>query len=692
MKNVIRYISHPFILAIPLALLILALIPPLFNKYNGSIESVFVSGQNQMSKICYIDIDNNGYSEKVLIYRWQNNSTNIKIFNNNDLVIDEYNFDGLFHFNFDLFNGDFDNNKLEELYFFTFEQDSLIYINQLELSDSFKYKKNRKLTAKITLHNKKLDSNAYIAGVVDLNNDGRKEIVFFITSGYSLQPRNVYAWDVKNDTIISSPESYARISWVELEDLDNDGMMEIIISTAATGNTKNPNLPFNDQSAWLMVLDNQLKHKYMPLEFKGYGNNPMFKLIRKNNKKLILVLAQNLLAGKEYSKLLLYDDTLNLLREKRIETGYHITSRDYINNQRNSIFYNDHAKLVLEFDFELNKINNYSIKPFVYLQMVSDINLDGNKECFFWNRGMDKIIITQNKLAYPVEYNIPESVGPNFMNYSLKLNGTSPNQLSIQRGNKNYLLNYTQNPLFYLKYPLYIAIYGVFVLFFYLLQKLQKKRIEEKYSTEREITQLQIRTIKNQADPHFIFNALNSISSIIYKEDKDTAYDVLNDFSALIRSAIVNSDKIRISLAEELDFIENYLKLEKIRFKDKFDFIIDLDEKVNKQVSIPRMVIQTYVENAIKHGIMHADYSCLLKVLINQNQEMLKITVEDNGIGREKSKQFASYGTGKGLEIMNTIYALYHKLYGKKIKHIIQDKKTRKNDAMGTKVEVHIPL
>jgi len=204
---------------------------------------------------------------------------------------------------------------------------------------------------------------------------------------------------------------------------------------------------------------------------------------------------------------------------------------------------------------------------------------------------------------------------------------------------------------------------------FYLVQKTQKKRIEQKYANERELTKLQIQTIKNQSDPHFIFNALNAISSSILKEDK-----------------------IQISLEEEVEFIQNYLKLEKLRFKEKFNYKISINKHIDQKQNVPRMVIQSYIENAIKHGLMHKENNGLLEIAIKNSNKHLEIIIDDNGVGREKSKEFSGFSTGKGLQIMNRVYELYDKLHNVKITQTIEDKVDNDGNALGTRVRVKIPV
>jgi LytS/YehU family sensor histidine kinase len=193
-------------------------------------------------------------------------------------------------------------------------------------------------------------------------------------------------------------------------------------------------------------------------------------------------------------------------------------------------------------------------------------------------------------------------------------------------------------------------------------------------------------------DPHFTFNALNSISSVIYKENKEKAYRYFTKFSKLIRSSLEVSDKISRTLEEEIDFTRNYLDLEKIRFKENFIYKITIDEKVNMQMTVPKMIIQNYTENAVKHGLKHLEKDRRLFIDLFMAGDHLIINVEDNGIGREQAARKKEISTGKGMAIMNTIYDLYYKLYKIRIEQKIEDLYDASGNATGTRIIISIPL
>jgi hypothetical protein len=691
LKNrIINIVSHALFIALLIAIIIILLLPPIFKKYKGHIDKIIFQEKNRNSY--YIDLDYDGYSEEVAIFLWKNNSTIVSINSYNGTVIDDYYFEGIKDNSFDILHGDFNNNKHQEIYFFTVQNGNLLYINQLELFSDSSYVKKRIFVDSLNLVNKKIDSGILKIGLADLDQDGYKEVLFQILSGYSLQPRNVYSWNVQKDTLLKSPESYARNKY-EILDFDNDGNLELIgISGQASGNVhKKINTPYHDHSAWLMILDNKLRFKYPPKEFKKYGSHYRFVTIKKEGKNYLMGIVNNIIKGNQYAYLVLYDDKLKEVKKKDVDL-YH--GRDAIYkikiNGENRYYLTDYPKKeILVIDNNFNILDKYK---FSTSSLYDDIDGDKSDEVIVQDYTKNRIGIYRYDYTNPVYYPIVEDEKNHYFISTIRKNGNAAPQFACQVGNRLYLLNYYKNPYYWIKYPFYLFIYLFFASLFYLVQKTQKKRIEQKYAQERELVKLQIQTIKNQTDPHFIFNALNSISSAIYCEDKDTAYNFLNDFSSLIRAAIVNSDKIQITLKEEITFIENYLRLEKLRFKEKFDYKIDIDKHVDKNLNVPRMVLQSYIENAIKHGIMHADYKALLEIKIKYENNHLEIIIDDNGIGRENAKKYADFSTGKGLQIMNRIYELYDKLHQIKITQIIEDKIDKEGNGVGTRVRIEIPI
>lgn len=207
---------------------------------------------------------------------------------------------------------------------------------------------------------------------------------------------------------------------------------------------------------------------------------------------------------------------------------------------------------------------------------------------------------------------------------------------------------------------------------------------------ERERIELQLKTIKNQIDPHFAFNAMNMIGSLVYKGNPDTVYDYFTRFANLIRSTLQDSEKIARPLSKELEFVNNYIEIQKTRFKDRFDFDLSVDDKVDTSIEVPKMIIQSHIENAIKHGLMHKKTKGKLSVKVGWENGRLVISIEDNGVGRKKAATLSKGSTGKGMQIIDKIFSLYNRLYNYKIVQQIIDLTDEKGKAAGTRVEIII--
>lgn len=250
-------------------------------------------------------------------------------------------------------------------------------------------------------------------------------------------------------------------------------------------------------------------------------------------------------------------------------------------------------------------------------------------------------------------------------------------------------------------YGLVIAtIIGLVWLYFrWRLQQKEVQRIAEidRILTDKKITNLRLENLRSQMNPHFIFNALNSIQDYIISNEKELASSYLVKFSRLIRMYLDYSQQNEITLEEELNALKLYLELEKVRFEDELEYKITIDNQLKtKQIKVPSLFIQPYVENALKHGLLHklSDRKLHIKAKIIQ-QNKLEITVKDNGIGREQSEklkrpnqQHKPFATKANEERVH--------LYKNKLKRDIaittNDLYDENDVAAGTKVVITMPI
>jgi tetratricopeptide (TPR) repeat protein len=221
-----------------------------------------------------------------------------------------------------------------------------------------------------------------------------------------------------------------------------------------------------------------------------------------------------------------------------------------------------------------------------------------------------------------------------------------------------------------------------------------KKRITEMNQQIAEMTQANLR---QQMNPHFIFNTLNSIQYYMYQHDKVATNNYLTKFSSLIRKILENSQHTAIPLEDELEALRLYLDLERLRFKDKLTYSIEVDDSIDTlQTKIPTMLIQPYVENAICHGLVNKDAPGYVRILLHQDKGYISCIIEDNGIGRtaasEIKKQHGTTHNSLGTKITRSRLDVVNSLYGSSLEIKYTDLKDQEGNALGTRVEIHIPL
>lgn len=203
---------------------------------------------------------------------------------------------------------------------------------------------------------------------------------------------------------------------------------------------------------------------------------------------------------------------------------------------------------------------------------------------------------------------------------------------------------------------------------------------------------LALKTLRSQMNPHFIFNALNSVNSFIALNDERTANKYLSDFSLLMRAVLENSEEDFISLEKEIELLQLYTKLEHFRFKDKFDYKITVDEHINvNDFVIPPMLLQPYIENAVWHGLRYKKTKGHLSIDIDQNKaDEITITITDDGIGRKKSKalktEHQQKQNSKGMGNIKKRVSILNEMYKDKVDVFIDDFQDKEDT--GTKVVV----
>jgi hypothetical protein len=189
----------------------------------------------------------------------------------------------------------------------------------------------------------------------------------------------------------------------------------------------------------------------------------------------------------------------------------------------------------------------------------------------------------------------------------------------------------------------YIIIACLMVLLFFLVYRYQIRRIDkrnreklEKQKIQTDLFESELKALRSQMNPHFIFNSLNSIQDLILQKDTNASYDYIVLFADLVRNTLNYSNKDFIPIEKELEFLEVYLSLEKLRFEEDFNYEVSF--KGSKDVNVPSLIVQPFIENALVHGLLHQSGQKKLTIEFEYSQK-LTCTVTDNGVGRKRAKE-----------------------------------------------------
>ena len=342
------------------------------------------------------------------------------------------------------------------------------------------------------------------------------------------------------------------------------------------------------------------------------------------------------------------------------------------------------------------------------LNQISELNPDENDIAI----NFSTLSYIPNE-SYSVSYKINNSAwrtldsnDKNLNLYSLA-SGNYTIQLVINHNDSKIDLQTLQFEIkkpFWLK-PLFLIGFSlILLLLLYLFYKFQIRKIEkrnqllfEKVNLEKNLNQSKLKAIKSQMNPHFFYNALNTIQSFILSNDKKQAINYLSKFSNLTRTILEMTEKETISIAEEVKTLGLYLDIEKARFEEDFTYKIDIDTAIDAENNkIPTMLLQPYVENAVKHGLLHKQGKKIVTISFKKEAEHLIVSVEDNGIGRQKSaelnaiknKNHISFAT----EAIQNRVNLLNQYNQKNISIQYIDKTNLGNQSTGTIVVFEIPI
>lgn len=226
------------------------------------------------------------------------------------------------------------------------------------------------------------------------------------------------------------------------------------------------------------------------------------------------------------------------------------------------------------------------------------------------------------------------------------------------------------------------------------------KKKQEAELLQLQATRLQLKALRAQMNPHFMYNALNSIQNFITSHDVASAAKYLAKFALLMRQSLEYSDLEIISLEKEVQFLEDYLLInQKLRFEDRMTYEIFLDDEIEEDIlGVPTMIVQPYVENAIEHGLRSKKNGKVSVRYSLLDEDTILCVVEDNGVGRERARQIRLQDSryqnhrSRGTRITEQRLQILHNSKGKNGLVTTIDLKDKQGNSLGTRVEIKIPI
>jgi len=225
-----------------------------------------------------------------------------------------------------------------------------------------------------------------------------------------------------------------------------------------------------------------------------------------------------------------------------------------------------------------------------------------------------------------------------------------------------------------------------------------KKKQKIEYERKVEMSKIELKALRSQMNPHFIFNSLNSIQHFIFNSKSDEAIKYLNKFARLVRIILNNSNKPTVTVGDDIEALKLYLELEQMRFEGKFESEVIIEPSVDIDYDImPPLLMQPYVENAILHGLNPKPGKGKLTISLTSKNNYLICTISDNGIGREKASEIkrtmpVSKHKSLGMKITEDRLRILNEVNNSNLSVNITDLKDNNGDSLGTKVELFVPI
>lgn len=296
---------------------------------------------------------------------------------------------------------------------------------------------------------------------------------------------------------------------------------------------------------------------------------------------------------------------------------------------------------------------------------------------------------TETKNTSQMFYELP----PGKYDFQVKGFDSNENQIGTEQS-----VSFTIEKPWYNTYWFYglcfLSIIGGFWIYEYTKRKREKERAELEAAMQKEFYELRLQTVQAQLNPHFVFNALNSIQKFIYQKEPEEANQYIVKFAKLMRAILESTSKNYVFLREELDLIQMYVSLEKLRFDDHFDYEIKIDDRLlEEDIKVPSTLVQPFIENAINHGIALKEEKANLLIQVEKEGSDLVWIIQDDGVGRKEAlKRKKSTHVSRAIQIIEERKEILKQRDDFAIDFSYVDLTDLTGKGIGTRVIIRLPI
>jgi hypothetical protein len=684
-------LNNPYLLSLLLSLPFILIFLLSIDHYEiETLQRKYVFKESELN--FWADMNRDGICEQVQTFTNRNGKAAVTIRNRNDNALNQWNLDTRFHvqlYNRNVLISDIDGDSIPEISLIT--QDSgRVYLNiiKTDVTDRIWLEKIFVDTIRAVEWQKDYLSSFYPEAIY-FGNKPFADIIFSIRAGFSRTPRKIYRYAL-NDSAVHSSQNLNSAGVNQVSLCNNSNGYEIIISNSSPANDSLVVKTFpNDNFTWLTILDRQLNLKFPPVLLGGKHSSAQTFKIQNTTFNGYVSMIRETMESKDKYRIVFFDEfrrNANTLDQK------------FNLNKYSGIFLHQREPMLITG----NRI--YSFKVPGHIEKMATLSYDHPVN--FFGRSTNISLHEDYILAYtPLNsglaivqcnwksiFNLDETVAMahGFSFHQIENHDGNP-QFAIQNGKDIKKFQITRPFIYLVRWPVGILIYLLMLSLVTFIRKLQQAQFKKRIDEERRVSVIKARSLKNLVNPHFTLNALDAISSLITRSSAEQAKQYINKFARLIHSLLSRSEDLFVPLGQELEFVKDYLDLQQLRFKDVFEYRIEIAEGVKQNRLIPKILIQTFAENAVRHGLRPKGKDGLLLIRINMEQKHLKITVEDNGIGRKAALEQDTTHTGTGLKVIYQLIDILKYHADEPVRFHTRDLFDENGQPAGTRVEVLLP-